>query len=131
MSKHPQIELREITRANWHECVTLQVAEGQGHFVASNAHSLAMAAYEPGLYPRAIYNQENQMVGFIMYGWWEEKNAWWIARLMVDRRYQGHGYGRMAIEQALEVMEQERPGQEVGISFVPTNQAAEAIYTAL
>lgn len=131
MNKHPKVELHEITRENWQECVRLKVAEGQQNFIATNDNSLAMAVYEPGLNPRAIYNSENTMVGFIMYGWWEEKNAWWIARMMVDRRYQGHGYGKAALEKVLEVMELERPGREIGINYVPSNQAAEALYTAL
>lgn len=126
-----KIELREITRDNWVECVRLKVDETQKNFVASNDNSLAMAAYEPGLNPRAIYNSEDTMVGFIMYGWWDEKGAWWIARMMVDKGYQGQGYGRAAIEQAIEVMEQERPGQEIGLSFEPANHAAAALYAKL
>jgi diamine N-acetyltransferase len=126
-----KVELREITRDNWRECTRLKVAESQQNFVAPNAHSLAMAAYEPGLYPRAIYDNEGTMVGFIMYGWWEEKGCWWIARVMVDERFQGRGYGRAAMEQALDIMERERPGKEVGISFVPENSGALALYTSL
>src|SRR4051812_14595321 len=102
MSEEAKIELREINRDNWQECIKLKVAESQKNFVAPNVHSLAMAAYEPGLNPRAIYNQDNQMVGFIMYGWWEEQGAWWIARVMVDERYQGKGYGKAAMKQVID-----------------------------
>ena len=59
------ISLRSITRDNYLECMRLKVAPEQEGFVASNAFSLANAAYVPGCTPLAIYADET-MVGFIM-----------------------------------------------------------------
>lgn len=49
------IALREITRANWRECAGLETTPAQRHFVASNAQSLAQAAYESEWIPRAAW----------------------------------------------------------------------------
>lgn len=127
----PHVELREITRDNWRECARLKVAESQRNFVATNINSLAMAIYEPDLYPRAIYNDEGQMVGFISYGWWEDQGAWWIARVMVDERYQGRGYGKAAIQRVIDLVDREHPGKELGLAYVPANESARALYLSM
>lgn len=37
------VELREITKENYEECLNLNVGESQKDFVSSNVHSLAQA----------------------------------------------------------------------------------------
>ena len=61
-----KIEFRSIDRTNYNQCIELNVNDNQKRFVASNQFSLVQAAYEPLLYPLAIYNEE-QMIGFILY----------------------------------------------------------------
>ena len=125
------VVLKEITRDNWRQCARLKVAEGQQNYVATNINSLAMAIYEPDLQPRAIYDSNGDMVGFIMYGWWEDQGAWWIARVMVDKRHQGRGYGKAAIQQVIDMVEREHPDKELGLSYLPTNESARALYLSL
>ena len=56
------VTLQPITRDNWLQCVRLNVAPEQKHFVASNAVSLA--AYDG-----------DTMVGFAMYAWNTNDNS--------------------------------------------------------
>src|SRR5262245_26120443 len=93
--------LREITRENWEQCVRLEVAPEQQRFVASNAVSLAQSKYEPEWIPLALYDDE-EMVGFVMYGVYRDQGKYWILRMMVDRRLQGNGYGRAAMRLLLD-----------------------------
>src|SRR4029079_16412756 len=88
--------LREITRDNWLQCVRLKVAPEQEPFVAPNGVSLAQSKYEPEWIPLALYDDE-EMVGFVMYGVAPEEGKHWILRVMVDRRFQGKGYGGAAM----------------------------------
>jgi diamine N-acetyltransferase len=131
MNLRPAVELRPVTRENWEEVCRLKVAESQQGFVATNAHSLAMAAYEPGLYPLGIYNGQGDLVGFIMYGWWEENQGWWIARVMVGEHHQGRGYGRAAIEMVADRVKHDHAGEAINLSVVPENTGAASLYESL
>src|SRR5579859_4887730 len=101
----PTISLKEISRANWREALTLSVKAEQQHFVADYAPvaaiALAKAYIRPdGLIwvPYAIY-ADTIMVGFTMLAY--EPNSsdqYWIYHFFIDQRYQGQGYGTEALE---------------------------------
>jgi diamine N-acetyltransferase len=94
----PEVTLREITRENLGRILDLKVAPHQEQFVASNAKSLAQAHFEPELpWFRAIYAGDVP-VGFLMLENNVEEQFYYLWRLMLDQRYQRHGYGRKALE---------------------------------
>ncbi|MBW4623411.1 MAG: GNAT family N-acetyltransferase [Cyanosarcina radialis HA8281-LM2] len=93
-----EVTLREISKENLKSILGLKVAPHQEQFVASNAVSLAQAHFEPELpWFRAIYAGEVP-VGFLMLEYNAEEQFYFLWRLMVDERYQKHGYGRKALE---------------------------------
>jgi diamine N-acetyltransferase len=95
---YPKITLREITKENLRSILQLKVAPHQEQFVASNAASLAEAHFEPELpWFRAIYAGDVP-VGFLMLEYNAEEQFYFLWRLMIDERYQKHGYGRQALE---------------------------------
>ena len=125
-----KIVLKEITRANWRTCVNLKVATSQQHFVATNAISLAQAAYEGNWRPYGIYN-EAEMVGFVMFGLeeYQGQDVWDIIRIMLDEKQQGQGYAVLALQQVLALMKSdEAQATDVYISFIPDNHAARHVY---
>ncbi len=125
------VELRDITRDNWRQCVRLKVRDDQKAFVAPNAVSLAQAAYETWWLPQGVYNGEN-MVGFVMYSRvGDPKWGWWICRLMVDQTHQRKGYGRAAIMEILRRLRNRDGCREVFISEAPQNKVASALYESL
>lgn len=72
------VELREITKENYEECLNLNIAKSQKDFVSSTAHSLAQAwVYYDTAFPFAIY-ADNTMVGFIMLGYYETEGYYTI-----------------------------------------------------
>lgn len=122
------VTLRPITRDNWIDCVSLTVSQEQRQFIASNAFSLAQAAYEPECTPLAVYAGET-MVGFVMYVLDPDDGNWWIYRLMIDAKHQGNGYGRAALDLAIARIK--RPNcNKVVISIEPANDVARRLYEA-
>lgn len=102
------ISFRPVDITNYSECIELTVDQSQKNFVATNLYSLVQAAYEPDLYPLAIYNDE-QMVGFILYDFDLELNGWSFSRFMIGAAYQNHGYGGEALSQFLSYFKEKYP----------------------
>jgi diamine N-acetyltransferase len=135
------IELRKITFDNLDECIKLELKEEQKSFVASNIRSLAEAyialANNEGIpMPYAIY-YNNVMVGFIMLVYEEvaensDENVYWVCRLMIDKRYQGKGYGKEIIAKALEFIRTFPKGKAtvVSLSYEPENIVARTLYAS-
>lgn len=136
------IELRKITDDNFEECIKLEPKEDQKNFVASNISSLAEAYValtnnECIPMPYAVYDNDT-MVGFIMLSFSEpdefnSENAYWVWRLMIDRKYQGKGYGRETMTKALDLIRTFPHGQasSVCLSYEPENTVAKGLYTSL
>jgi len=124
------ISLREINSDNFHQCINLKVAEGQEKFVASNLKSIAEAKIYPTALPLVIYC-EDEMVGFVMYGFDTDDNKFYLGRLMVDAQHQGKGYGKAATLEVIERMKKIDGCQELYLSFVPENTRAEKLYASV
>jgi Acetyltransferases, including N-acetylases of ribosomal proteins len=125
------VELREITRDNFDDCISLKVSEKQKKFVAANTYSLAQAwAYYKTAFPFAIYN-DNVLVGFIMLGYYESENCYTIWRFMIDERYQGKGYGKAALLLGVQYLVETHGAKEVFLSVVPGNTIAEGLYRSV
>lgn len=136
------IELQKITDDNFDECIKLEPKEEQKSYVASNICSLAEAYValtnnEGVPMPYAIYNNDI-MVGFIMLLYTEaqenhDENAYWVCRLMIDKLYQGKGYGKEAMTKALELIRRFPYGKAsaVFLSYEPENVVARTLYALL
>ncbi len=124
--------LEPVDAGNWLTCIQLQVDDAQRRFVASNVFSLAQAKVSDRYVPLAICDGEHPdvMVGFAMYGPHLPSLVPWIDRLMIDRRFQGRGFGRAAMRELMARIQREWPGP-LRISYDPDNRAAEALYASL
>ena len=121
------ISLRAVDQSNYRECIDLTVAPDQERFVASNLQSLADAyVYRDGAEPYAVYS-EDEMIGFVLLYPLDERRGFIIVRLMIDRRFQGRGYGRGALEAIIELL-RGRGLSLVRLSVVPANQQALEFY---
>ncbi|MBU3109057.1 GNAT family N-acetyltransferase [Clostridium gasigenes] len=135
------IELRKITDDNLDECIKLEPKEEQKSYVGSTISSLAEAYValtnnECIPMPYAIYDNDI-MVGFIMLSYNEaeendHENAYWVWRLMIDRRYQGKGYGNEAMVKALKLIRTFPYGKAlvVFLSYKPENVVAKELYAS-
>ncbi|NEU04864.1 GNAT family N-acetyltransferase [Clostridium senegalense] len=136
------IELRKITEHNFHECIKLKVKEEQKNYVASNIYSIAEAYVvltnnECIPMPYAIYDNDI-MVGFIMLSYNEkdendDKNTYWVCRLMIDKDHQSKGYGKKTMIKALELIRTFPYGKAsaVYLSYEPENVVARTLYASM
>jgi diamine N-acetyltransferase len=123
--------LKPITAGNWQECIGLKVKDEQADFVPTNLYSIAEAQFYPQAVPLAIYNEQDQMVGFVMYGVDVESGKWKMFRLMIDRAHQGKGYGRAAMEQVIERLSARPDCNEILITYRIDNDAGRQLYESL
>lgn len=138
------VTLRKITGENLWEIVALKVGESQRHFVADNTRSLleAYVAITNGgtALPFGIYAGDTP-VGFLMisYGCGDWPDAPAIAhdnyslwRFMIDERYQGQGYGRAALAEALRFIRTLPCGPAAccWLSYEPENNVARKLYAS-
>ncbi len=138
------ITLRKITAQNQWDIVALKVGEEQRSFVADNTCSLleAYVAITNGgtALPFGIYAGETP-VGFLMIGYgcgdWPDApqvahDSYSLWRLMIDQRYQGRGYGRAALAQALQYIRTLPcgPAAHCWLSYEPENTVAKHLYAS-
>ena len=144
------IHLEKIDAINVWDVLELKLRKEQKHFVASNDISIIQAYTAQGTgcsaFPFAIYNAK-RVVGFLMIGFNEAalyeldgdeapsalKNNYSLWRLMIDKRYQGRGYGREAIRLALDFVRTWPCGKAelCEISYEPDNEVAKTLYHSM
>ena len=118
--------------------IKLKVREDQAGFVASNLYSIAEVQFgfeEEGhwdFYPFGAYVGD-EPVGFLMYcfNFNHSRFQAFITRLMVDEKFQGKGYGREIMKQAMDVFRAKEQIKNVGISYEPHNEVARKLYASL
>jgi len=132
-----KVHLRPVTLANYRECLALQVEEAQAGLVASNVKSLAEAYVNPTLTPLAVYDAAARgyeepptpMVGFTMYEL--AAGVGFINRLMIDRAYQGKGYGRATMIEVIRRLRLYPEVEMIATSHRRENVAAARLYAGL
>ena len=105
----PVVSLREITEDNRAAVEALAVTDGQDFFVATVTQSLKDAEDEPAAKPwyRAVY-ADDEPVGFVMISDGitvddpSYVGPYYLWRLLIDRRFQGRGYGTATLDLVVE-----------------------------
>jgi diamine N-acetyltransferase len=123
------IRLAPVTRANRAMVTALRLAPGQVDFVASNAESLREARSDQDARPRAVLAGD-EVVGFLMYDAPEDDDEARIYRFMIDRAWQGRGYGKAALRAVLDEIRGLGHVRHVSICYEPENEAARQLYRA-
>lgn len=140
------IHLEKVDHTNVWELLRLRPFESQNDFIASNCESLmeayiAVSSEESYAYPFGIYDDDTP-VGFLMVGYNEAeiemdapeilKNNYSIWRLMIDKNYQGKGFGREALLLAIEFIKTWPHGKAdyCALSYEPENTIAKTLYTS-
>lgn len=124
------MEFRAIDKRNYWDCITLEVDKTQEHFVADNKQSLVEAAFEENLYTLGIYDEE-KMIGFILYDYDENIPGWSMSRFMIDKKYQGRGYGKKATKEFLDYFKENHDADKIYISVSLDNIIARKMYSEI
>ena len=121
------INLRDITKSNLISIIDLDVSEHQKDQVASNAVSIAQGHYSNSAWFKGIFN-DDIAVGFVMLDLIIEKNKCFLWRFMIDKKYQGKGYGKIALTQVIDYVKSLNVFDEIKTSYVPSENGAEGFY---
>lgn len=143
------IEFRKITGENIEDVIALEVAENQKDFQETtilrsfaDAHMLNADGIPAN--PIAIY-VDGIAVGFLMYIYdtldhesfekevFYGKKSYFVWHIMIEKRYQGKGYGKLAFEKMLMEMEKMPDGEAeyVSLFYHIGNVAAKTLYASL
>src|SRR5687767_552015 len=121
------IVIRPITKDNWETAANLQVREDQTEFVMPNVWSIAETQFHPWTQPYGVYH-EGVMVGFLVYGKDPADGRYWLYRFMIDRRHQGKGYGKAALQTLIEHLRALPDCTAITVGYQPENVVAERLY---
>ena len=137
------LQLEKVNGKNVWDLLKLQVLEDQKNFVADNDVSI-IEAYTTitgngYAFPFGIYDGDTP-IGFLMIGfdiddYWDDapviaKRNYNLWRLMIDKAYQGKGYGKEAVKLALDFINTNPCGEAeyCWLSYEPENQVAAKLY---
>lgn len=123
-----KVTLNLITKENELECINLKPREDQLNLVAHNSDSLIHATKEITSKPYGIY-AEDSMVGFILFdNEIYSDGYYWILRFMIDEKYQGKGYAKLAIKEVINKLKNRIDCKQIRVSHVPHNIVANTLY---
>ena len=141
-----KIHLERILWDDYDHFTKLKVNKDQKSFVASNADSLIDAYFATtedklNVITLGIYYGKKP-VGFLMFTYncpWAVKyyslpeNYYYIWRFMIDKKYQGQGFGKEALRLAIEYIKTFPLGKSEGcwLSYEPENKVARSLYLKL
>ena len=136
------IGFEKITNKNIWKVCALEPFEEQKDFVAENIQSLAeaFATRNEGhnALPLAVYH-DDELIGFVMIGKGTVGNEdestlikenYCLWRLMIDKKYQGKGYGFQTLDAAVRLIRSFPFGEakKVWLSYEPENTRARELY---
>lgn len=126
-----ELVLRPVDAATWRGVADLEVTPAQRAFVAEPSRYLALCAYgDSGWRPLAVL-LEGRVIGFLMWAVDEEEDACWLGGVLLDRAWQGRGYGRRLMVAALDRLEREGGHRRFALSYRPDNVVARGLYASL
>lgn len=143
------IHLERVTYLNWHDIEKLRVTGEQKCFLPGNMESLAYAGIvrEAGfhVFTFGIYMGEKP-IGFAMIGYdipydpdddlndvyRFTRSSYFIWRFMIDKRYQGRGYGREAFKLILDFIKTApcRKSEYAWLCYDSENTVARKLYAS-
>lgn len=126
-----EIQSIPVTTDNRDQITALQLLPEQQGYIEPVEQCLEEAGQFRNWRPVGLYDG-GTLIGFAMYGWffWEyfPRGRLWLDRFLIDRRYQGRGYGRAALRHMLDRLVLEHWGKDVYLSVIPGNGGAVRLY---
>ncbi len=121
------VRLEPVDHTNKDAVLALELASEQQDYVADNASSLKEAKRDANARPRAVVAGD-RVVGFLMYDASKDDEEALIYRFMIDRREQGRGYGRAALDALLGEIRALSYVKDVVVCYMPENEGARHLY---
>jgi diamine N-acetyltransferase len=125
-----QVTLCPVSRDNWRDIAKLEVAAAQREFIAEPSYYLALCCYDRIWQPMAV-SLGNRVIGFLMWAVGPSDGSCWLGGILIDHRYQRHGYGSHAVKTAITLLAEEHGHQHFALAYNPTNVVAKYLYSSL
>lgn len=126
-AKDANVSLRKITAQTVRAICNLSVSDGQKHFVAPNAVSIAQAYFCRNAWFRAVYVGDTP-VGFVMLYESPKRRIYYLWRFMIDAKYQHKGYGRKTLNLIIERVRKKPRAKALTLSVARAEGSADAFY---
>lgn len=125
------VELQEITKDTWYKCTQLEVsAKQKSYFPVPVVYWMAECRYMSQWHELAITCEDN-IIGFTVYGLDPDNNEYWIIAFLIDKEYQGRGYGKEAVKALIALIKNRHNPSKVYIGHRPNNEIASNLYESL
>jgi diamine N-acetyltransferase len=119
-------KLVKLDKKNMWQALTLKVEPDQEGFVLEAKSSVAMALMYKTKHAY-VEMEGNRVVGLLVLEMDKRKNYYNIDIILIDRKYQGRGYGKIMLQWAVDKLTQEG-AKELEIGVNRFNHAAKKIY---
>lgn len=126
------LRLAAVDKTNWRKAAFLTTDPDrkmmlEEQWIAANVFSLLQCQYEPDWDCRLLMDGE-EAVGFVFYGYWEERDHHLLCRYMIDIKHQGKGYGTGFLPLVVEQIRSQYGCRDVYVSVSEDNARALALY---
>lgn len=127
------VVLKLVDESCFEEVIRLEVEVSDKNFVASNLRSLAEAwlyRENEDVFPYAILTSDH-VVGFDLLEKDKEEQHFLVWRLMIDKKFQGQGFGKSALKSIIKMASDEAVYLYVQVDYVRENHRMERLLKSL
>lgn len=124
------ILFKDINETNEDMVRNIKLNPNQEGFIETVEECLREANEYKEWCPVAIYN-DDEVIGFAMYGSFGPNRDTWIDRIMIDKKYQGKGYGKSAMLNLIEIVSKKYGVDTVYLSIIEENRIAYELYKSI
>ncbi|MFD3157292.1 GNAT family N-acetyltransferase [Haloimpatiens sp. FM7330] len=124
------IYFRDIDNTNEDIVRRIKLKHEQVNFIETVDECLEEANTWDKWHPVAIHCN-NDIIGFAMYGSFGPNKDTWIDRIMIDKKYQCRGFGRIAMMKLIDIVSKEYGVNTVYLSVFEQNILAYNLYKSI
>ncbi len=134
MCDNERLTISLLSSSEWDTLLELSTASNQNHFIESSQrciHDAKTDAYDIKWNFYGFYVEE-KIIGFAMhgreYGRFLPTSKVWLDRFMIDKRYQGKGYGKRSLQLTLDKIFIDYSCSKIYLSVFEENTTAVELY---
>ena len=124
------VHFKNIDNSNEYKVRSIKLKPRQEKFIETVDECLKEADTYREWHPIAIYN-DTEIIGFAMYGSFGLNKDTWIDRIMIDEKYQGKGYGKIAMMKLIDIVSKEFEVNVIYLSISDENKTAYSLYKSI
>lgn len=124
------VNFKDIDVTNEYQVRNIKLKSGQEKYIETVDECLKEATVYHEWHPVAIYFDE-EVIGFAMYGSFGLNKNTWIDRIMIDEKYQGKGYGKIAMIKLIDIVSKKYDVNVIYLSITEENSIAYSLYKSL